>query len=167
MRRLGITNRADMRDLRAELLVETDDWWIAHGSVMLSAAAVAKIAAHLRCFVEVQAAILHLRKKTAPALNGAQHAPKKPLLLTWPTAPKPQRVLITRNRLPNPHLIAGVVEGTAQNVFVRVKDPSNFLPRSATGVVLAIPREGVWEFAGNPNSAVNDPPRCPRFRGRW
>lgn len=163
MARLGIRDRDVMRALRTEHLTERVDWMLVRGRVCLNEEGVEKIAA----------AVKSAPPTPTPAPNGIIITDARRLLPERAGSQLPKVFTVVKPAAWNIHALVCVPEGyrledLQARVVVKVRDNRNFLPRSRTGRILAVPgSNGVWEFAGNPESLKNDPPRCPRYRGRW
>lgn len=177
--RLGLGDRDDIRSMREELLQENRDWAKVGQRIMLTQAALEKLAAHLKVFPLTVAAITRLQnaatqqheppmsEKTAPDPVAAALGPIKSALQIETLYVLPCAVV-------NPHILVCRRDGVDPNdrsqwVNVRVRSKVNFRPFPAeTGLILGRHVGGnLWEFAGNPKSQKNDVPRCPRWPGRW
>jgi hypothetical protein len=126
--RFGI-GRDAMRELRAKVLTEGEDW-IDHGRVLLTPSAVKKCAAALglpQDGPDVAAILLHVQPAPAtPAPATAQGAPVK----SAPTK-NAEELLIFDPRCPNQHVLEAYKEGTdpmklENRLVVTVRDNRQF-----------------------------------------
>jgi hypothetical protein len=172
MRSLGLSDRDDMRSLREELLAVEVDWAKVGQRIMLTPAAVEKLAAYLKAFPHQLAAAGGAIAEAAEPVKTTLVMDAKKIEKT--PAPPPSRLLVLPIKVVNPHLIMCRLPETDPNdrrnwLRVRVRNSLNFRPLPyETGEILArLVEADLWEFAGNPKSEKNDVPRCPRWAGRW
>lgn len=179
MARLGIRDKEVQRVLRQKALVEGEHWMRDKNRIMYSAAAQAVLAQHIRiCPQDASASADH---HPSPSAHHTPHAAANPQALRAISDPsrliegpqkRPQLLQVIRSRgFANNHVLLCLLPGdpNPRNFqTVRVRDNRNFVPGTKTGRILAVHEHGnLWAFAGNPDSAKNDTPRCPRFKGKW
>ncbi len=157
---LGIRSRNVMREMRQEVLTEGQNWILEGKRVCLTDEALQKLLLHLKNAPRVNGTVCEslLEPKTPPL--GMQAAPLALLE-------------VIRSKLVNKHVLICVRPGQDPTMptnwlTVRVRDNTNFLPKTPTGMILARSiTETLWEFAGNPKNPSAVSCHCPRFRGRW
>ncbi len=175
MRTLGIHDREDIRSMRKELLAEHVDWEQIGQRIMLTPAAVEKLAAALKVFPVTVAGIQTIQKRAEGVDASSSEKTRAGAFPPEGEAVKngaaPVRLLVASHRVANPHILVCKRPGSAAGdwVYVRVKSVANFRPLpAATGEILARQVDGgPWEFAGSIKSGGNDVARCPRWPGRW